>query len=139
MADPVVTIGGRDFPVPELAIEQLREVFPALGTLAILAESPTSLVRISREDFGLLLNTIFVGIAEGSPGFTRKQFDKLKAKPQELISALTVVAQQSGMLKKPGETNGAGEDQATVPSIGTQSSPESSELQAGLGITSNGG
>jgi hypothetical protein len=135
MSDPVVTIGGREFPVPELSIYQLREVFPAMGALSALGESPTRLLHISREDFALLLDTIFIGIAPGSPGFTRAEFDKLPAKPAELLGALTAVARQSGMLAAEGKANGAGEDQAAIPSTGTKSSRISSERRAGRGTT----
>jgi hypothetical protein len=139
MSDPVVTLGGRDFPVPELAIAQLRKVFPALGHLAHLSSSSASLLTISEDDFALLVDTIWIGVAGGSPGFTRKDFDALPAKPAELLRALTVIAQQSGMLAKPGEgkPNGAGEAQATAPSIGMGSSPVSSAPPAGPGTTSS--
>lgn len=112
MADPVVSIGRREFPVPELVVDQMRVVYPAVGKLSrFLAGGAQALLAIDQETMDLLINTIFVGIAPGSPGFTQAQFMKLPAKPVELIRALTVVAKQGGMVEEDPATP-AGEEEA---------------------------
>lgn len=107
MDDPVVELGKRKFPVPELVIEQMRDVYPAVGHLSrFLAGGAAALMAMDTENMDLLLKTIFIGIAPGSPGFTRAEFNKLTAKPVQLIEALTVIAKQGGMIEenpKPGE------------------------------------
>lgn len=137
--DPKVTIGGREFPVPELAIDQLETVFPAMGTLARIFNDPANaLASFDSATFKLLLDTVFVGIMAGSPGFTMADFRKLKAKPMELVAAMHTIALQSGMAtrKSEGATNGAGEAMAAGSSIGTESSPKSVALPDGAGTTS---
>jgi hypothetical protein len=111
MADPVVTLGKREFPVPELVVEQMREVYPAVGQLSrFLAGGAASLLAIDTETMDLLIKTVFIGIAPGTPGFTRAEFMKLTAKPVQLIHALTVIAKQGGMIEEaPGNASGEGE------------------------------
>jgi hypothetical protein len=106
-----VTIGGREFPVPPLAIKDLRVIVPNVVHLQKSALNGTAL--LGGDDFGLLIDTVFSGVAAGSPGFKREDFDALPATPRELIAALTVVAEQTGMSAEPGEQR-AGEDQATT-------------------------
>jgi hypothetical protein len=134
--NPTVSLGGRDFSVPPMAIAQLREVFPALTKLAVLSDQPDFLIRISKEDFGLLIDTVWIGIAAGSPGFTRQEFEKLPAKPLEFAEALSIIAMQSGMAK-PREPNrkAVGEAVAASLPIGTRSSRKSSAQPAGPGTT----
>jgi hypothetical protein len=131
---PKISLGGREFPVPELAVAQLREVFPALARLAILANDPDFLVHLNRDDFSLLIDTVWVGIAAGTPGFARQDFEKLPAKPIEFALALNVIARQSGMIERKEAGNGAvGEAVAASLPIGTRSSRKSSARPAGLG------
>lgn len=134
--NPTVSLGGREFPVPELAIEQLREVFPALTRLATLSDQPDFLLRMTKEEFSLLIDTVWVGVAAGSPGFTRQEFEKLPAKPLEFATALNVIALQSGMAERR-EPNGKAVGEAVAASlpIGTRSSRKSSARPAGTGTS----
>lgn len=137
--NPKVMLGGREFPVPELGIYQLRKVVPAMSKLVRIFDDPAgALMAFDEESFDLMLDTVFVGIAPGSPGFTKADFDKLPAKPLELAMAMRTIALQSGMAqaKKPGEPD-TGEALATASSTGMKSSRRSASRQAGLGTTSN--
>jgi hypothetical protein len=115
MSVPVVSIGRREFPVPELVIEQMRVVYPAIGRLSRFFAGGNALLAIDQENMSLLLDTVFVGIASGSPGFTRQEFQQLPAKPLELITALGVIADQGGMLDATGEGAPTGEAVAASP------------------------
>lgn len=111
---PVAKIGRREFPVPELVVEQMRVVYPAIGRLSrFFAGGPQALLSIDGETWGLLLDTVFIGIAKGSPGFTRREFDALPAKPIELIEALNIIARQGGMSEEGDGERKPGEAEAT--------------------------
>lgn len=138
---PTIRVAGRDWPVPELAVKQLRIVIPALLKLnplmirmqevageALKAVDAAKLenrelsardlrwidrIALSTEDFDLLCDVVFLGITRGTPGFSRAEFDNMPVSTEDLLSALPVVAEQSrGVRREPTGGKPVGESAA---------------------------
>lgn len=99
MDDPILTLGGEQWPVPPLAIAQLRHVVPAVLRLGRI--DPTQLDEAAFDD---LITVILWGLRRTQPGTSREQVLALQATAPELFAAAALVSRQTGML-----TPGAGD------------------------------
>ena len=93
---PCVTLAGQDWPVPMLAPRQNRVVVPAIGRWA---RSDHGL--ISTEQFDDAVMIVHTALTRGHPELTREAFEDLPITTLELMSALPVIARQTGLFKPP--------------------------------------
>jgi hypothetical protein len=124
---PIITIGGKSWPVPVLAARQNRIIDPLiLSLLPIFSQWQTdktaALTKLGAKEYDALIEIAFQAIRRAAPEVTRDQFLDLPVTLPELVSAFSVIAQQTGVFARsePGEAQ-AGEARPT----GTESSPMS--------------
>ena len=113
---PVVTLAGREWFVPVLAMRQARVVVPALMRLMpVLQEmqggDPSAMAGLSEEHFENIIAIVHGALTCAYPTLTRDEFLDLPASTAELIAAIGVVTRQTGFFKPaeeaaPGETKG---------------------------------
>ena len=100
---PILTLGGRHWPVPPLAIGQLRHVVPAVLRLGTV--EPTAISEAAFED---IITVILWGLRRAHPEISRDDVLGFEATAPQLLAAAAVVAGQTGMLQpleggRPGE------------------------------------
>lgn len=123
---PVITLAGKQWPVPLLAPRQNRKVVPLLVSVGLITDARS----ISEELYGKLLDIVYLALSRAHPNLARDEFDDMPIQTMELVNAIPTIAEQTGMLKagEPGELQGSRQ-------TGTTSSPTSPVPQAGNGIT----
>ncbi len=110
---PTVTLAGRDWPVPEFCIRQLRAtrrplidltnaINPVVETDAegngrIVTSTGELVLSLSPAQFDQMCDVVYHGLVGGSPSLTRDAFDALKATDAEIFLAFLVVRRQSGI------------------------------------------
>lgn len=103
---PSITLAGKHYPVKPLVIRQLRVVVPALMRLKTM-----NLSAVTQDHMDDLIEITYQAVCPGhEPPLTRDAFMSMPIAMPELLAALPVIAEQSGMLKKdasPGEAPGA--------------------------------
>lgn len=94
-----ITLAGTEYSIPYFPTKTLRIVTePCLRAIAsIRANSAASAETI--DDMNLC---IFEGIRSALPDFTQEQYDALRVKVPELIRALAVIAEQTGLMTRDG-------------------------------------
>lgn len=85
---PVIIIAGRAWPVPLLAPRQNRIVVPLLVA--------------GRADYDSLSTVVFTALTRAHPALSRREFDEWPMPYYELVDALPVIAQQTGVVKPHG-------------------------------------
>jgi len=121
---PTIKWNGTAWPIPPLAPKQNRHVIPlVMRSRAILGEIRAGTVSEAQMDD--LYSIVFWGLKAAHPKLTREQFDEVHIKMDDLMAAMTVVANATGAMKEKaevGEDTPQGEDkQATAqPQTGTQ-------------------
>jgi hypothetical protein len=113
MDNPTVTFSGMIYPVPRLVPRQLRQVIPAVMRLAPLAGDPTKITTALYDD---ILNVLFWGAIwpnnkDANPSClmdTVIAFD-------EMMSALKVIRNQTGMFREIAPAEGAQPGEAQNP------------------------
>jgi hypothetical protein len=95
MDHPVITIGGRDFPVPPLSIGQLKFVGPAMLRLKTM-----NLEALTEDNVSDLSLIVYLAILRGTPTFPRAEFDNMPGTIEQLLIAYPTIAQQCGMMRK---------------------------------------
>lgn len=104
---PTVTLGGVTYPVPDLTVEQLRVVFPAIMRWQAALVSPE---KFSEANFDELITAVYFGaVQRNDPKVTRQMFLKLTVPYHELMTALEVVQRQTHMFKPKVEGTDTGE------------------------------
>ena len=109
---PVVTLAGREWFVPVLAMRQARVVVPALMRLMpVLQEmqsgQPGAMARLSEENYDAIIAVVHAALTRAYPELSREMFLDLPASTPELVAALGVVTRQTGFFK-PADTSGEG-------------------------------
>ena len=103
-AAPKITLAGKDYPVPFLVPRQQRIVIPKLMTLMkTFVGQDTGMVdpsNVTTEMYDDLTDMVFVGMSRGSPDLTREQFMDMPINLFELITAMNVIATQTGVLRR---------------------------------------
>jgi hypothetical protein len=93
---PVVTLAGREWFVPTLALRQSRTVLPALmRVLPVLAELPSNEALLSEDSFESIIDVVHVGLTRAYPTLTREDFLDLPISTVELIGAVAPVMRQT--------------------------------------------
>jgi hypothetical protein len=123
----VVTLAGREWFVPVLAMRQARVVVPALMRLMpVLQEmqsgQPSAMARLSEENYDAIIAVVHAALTRAYPELSRESFLDLPASTPELVAALGVVTRQTGFFKPAedagqvlGETLGETAKPATAP------------------------
>ena len=140
---PKITLGGKPWAVPELAIGQAMHVVPALtAIMPVLGRMMTAVVTdesgktsidekkivamigmIDEATFASIADAVFWSLKRAKPGLGRGEFDQIPVKVTELFAALPVILKQVGFIEPAKEGAGgaaaAGEAEAAPESTGT--------------------
>jgi hypothetical protein len=110
---PTIRLAGKDWPIPELAIRQIRIIVPAMVKLRVL-----DIATISTEQMDSLFEVVLAAIRRAHPEIEREAFFDWPISLSELLAALPVIVTQAGI----GLAAGAGDTSAgeASPSIGTR-------------------
>ena len=97
----VVTLAGREWFVPVLAMRQARIVVPALMRLMPVLQNlhngaTEGAAQLSENDYDAILDVVHAALTRAYPRLTRDEFLDLPASTPELIAALAVVTRQTG-------------------------------------------
>ena len=100
----VVTLAGREWFVPVLAMRQARVVVPALMRLMPVLQNLQSgategAAQLSEKDYDAILDVVHAALTRAYPRLTRDEFLDIPASTPELIAALAVVTRQTGFFK----------------------------------------
>lgn len=132
---PRVTLAGKEWPIPQLAIGQAKKVVPAIMSIgpALLrvaeaaerndqAAMVQAMASFDEAAFEKLADIVFNALRRAHPNMGRGEFENMPITVTELFMAIPVVFKQVGFLKvaKAGDT-AAGEAQAGVQSTGMSS------------------
>jgi len=109
MADPVISLGGKDFPVPMLAPKQNRIVVPAISRLQGVKAN-----AITTEQYDDFLEIAFLAAQRGTPALNKVDFMDMPVTTAELFAAFPVIIQQTGIFKR---TDPEGEAQGPANSL----------------------
>jgi hypothetical protein len=127
---PRVSVGGQEWPIPQLAAKQNRIIDPLiLSLLPVFNEWQTdkahALSMLGGPQYEALQEICYQAIRKARPELMRDQFLDLPVTLPELIAAFPVIAQQTGVFKRgePGEAQAGTDPQR--PQTGTESSPTS--------------
>jgi hypothetical protein len=115
-AAPVITLGGRAWPMPKLAPRQNRIVVPALLDLVpkILAARDdadkagekggfATLARyLDTESYDALAGLVFAALTRAHPDLTRDAFDNMAIDTFELVAAVVPIARAAGLIRTDG-------------------------------------
>jgi hypothetical protein len=125
---PTVTLAGQAWPIPELAIRQLRVVRRPLIDLtdAIAAtESETTgerVMKLSTAQYEAMVDIVYQGLTRAHPKLAREEFLDMPATDMEIFQAFLVVRSQSGLFVAAPQTEARppGEAAAESSPTGTQ-------------------
>jgi hypothetical protein len=124
---PKVHLGGREWPVPLLVVRQNRIIVPLILSLvplmaAFRVSRQAGLAKVGEKEYDAMSEICYQAIRRAQPEFSHDQFNDLPVQIWEMVQALEVIAEQSGLLKRddPGEAPGVGN-----PQTGMDSSPTS--------------
>ena len=140
---PIVTLAGREWFVPVLAMRQARVVVPAIMKLlpAIPRMKSGDVTALDAETFDLIITAVHGALTRAYPSLSRDEFLDLPASTNELAAAIGVVTRQTGFFKPaeeaaPGETKGETASGSTAPHRrSTGSSPTTAKAPAKHGQT----
>jgi hypothetical protein len=124
---PTMTLGGVEWPVPALAIKQLRQLTPIITRyFQRFKDAANTADVVSRFDESMitdLLDIVFIGLTKAHPDISRDEFEEMSVSLSELREAVMVVVQQTGLFV-PSDAQKKMTNQETL--TGTASSPQSS-------------
>lgn len=110
MENPVVTLAGKDYPVPPLVIRQQREVVPALGRIAEFFKGRESALEITKAMYDDFSTVIYWGAVWPNNKVQSVDFViDLPLSLAEIFSAINVIRQQTGLFKAAPEGASTGE------------------------------
>jgi len=118
---PVISLAGREWFVPLLAMRQARVVVPGLLRLmpvlqALQSGEPAALARLDGENFDAVIDVVHAALTRAYPALTREAFLDLPVPTPELIAALTIVTRQTGFFR---EVDPLGESARETPPAAT--------------------
>lgn len=130
-AFPTIIVAGQECIIPPLAPRQNRRIIPRMSRIGVIDFSKLDEAAI--DDLYLIIYWALTRAYD----LQESDFMDMEIPLTEIMPAVTVITQQTGLatLSKPGEE--PGEDQATGTMLtGTSSSPDVAQPQDGNGITS---
>ena len=104
-----ITLGGRSFEIPPLAVKQNRIIDPLIISLLPVfsnwSTDKASISKIEQKQYDDLLTIAYTAITRALPSFKKEEFEELPVTLPELIFAFTTIAQQTGVFARgtPGE------------------------------------
>ena len=137
---PTVALGGKQWPIPELAIRQLRacrrqiiDLTEALspviekgdnGEARIVTTTGERVMRLAADQFDQMCDVVYHGLTRAHPNLTPQEFDTLEATDSEIFLAFLVVRRQSGIFVEtrgdaPAADNAQDEKKESPSPIGT--------------------
>jgi hypothetical protein len=117
---PTISLGGQDWPVPVLALRQNRVLQPLFNRVTGKIMEGCSLGELTEADIEALVQISYTALTRAHPDLSRTDFEEMPISLVQLVGAIPVVMQQSGLYKPP--QAGAGEAQGEAsPPIGTAS------------------
>lgn len=119
---PKIILAGQSYPVPKMAVKQLRVLLPKalklMSSLGPMMQAAMGLknesipveervkflgeLSLTEENFDLLLDIVQIGVSRGTKDFTRESMEELVIELPELMAALPVILAQTGMAPAPG-------------------------------------
>lgn len=103
-ATPTIALGGKKWPIPELAPRQLRHIRRALLDMnrrfnaAGKDDKGSVLVELTDVEYvSLLCDPIYWALTRAHPTMTREEFDDMKLSDTDLALAWFTVRNQSGI------------------------------------------
>lgn len=127
---PIVTLAGKKWPIPELAIRQLRIVRRLLidltDAIAQTEDETTGqrVMRLSSEHYAQMTEVVYQGLTRAHPKLDRDTFLDMPCTDMEMFLAFLVVRRQSGLfVARPPDAEGKsqlGEAPAGLSSTGTE-------------------
>ncbi|HUO92557.1 MAG TPA: hypothetical protein VMU22_06535 [Rhizomicrobium sp.] len=125
---PTVTLAGRRWPVPELAIRQLRVVRrPLIDLTDQIAATGTEttgerVMKLSTAQYEQMVEIVYQGLSRAHPKLSREEFLDLAATDMEIFQAFLVVRRQSGLFvtTPQDEARPVGEAEAEPSPTGTE-------------------
>lgn len=127
---PKITLAGKEWAIPALAIKQARIVVPALLSImptiskiiGSIGADPASMFQaigeMSEADYDAMLRAVFHSLKRGYPTLTLAEFDEMEINTREIFEALPTIIQQTGFLEKKDKQT-PGEATAALNSTGT--------------------
>lgn len=92
---PKVSLGGKDWAIPELAVKQIMRLIPAMGRLQKIGA--TGFDALAEEEVARIYDVAFIGLSRAYPDLTRELFDELPIKIHEIMAAIPTIARQAGL------------------------------------------
>jgi hypothetical protein len=127
---PAVTLAGQKWPIPELAIRQLRLVRrPLIDLTDAIAETQDEttgqrVMKLSNEQYAQMTEVVYQGLTRAHPKLGRDEFLDMSCTDMEIFLAFLVVRRQSGLfVAKPSdaeERSQPGEAPAELSRTGTE-------------------
>lgn len=107
---PLISLAGREWFVPMLAMRQARVVVPGLMRLMPVLQTlqsgeASAMAQLSQANFDAIVEVVHAALTRAYPALSREEFLDLPASTPELIAALTVVTRQTGFFR-PGDAMG---------------------------------
>lgn len=111
MADPEITLGGKQWKIPKMAVKQNRIIVPLIINIIPIfnewsKDNKGSYPKIS-EHYSELLKITYVALTRATPDLTEQQFEDLEITFPEIIAAYITIAEQTGIFAKAGATGEA--------------------------------
>ena len=103
-----IILGGKEFTVPLLVAKENRIIDPLILRLLPLfstwqSDRTSALAHIGEYEYTALQDIAFVAIRREQPGITKDIFLDMPVTLFELISAFSIIAQQTGIFQKTSE------------------------------------
>ncbi len=93
---PTIAFGGKQWPVPKLAIKQLKLIRDPLLSLADkIVNKNATMGDLSAEDTDALATLVYVALTRAHRTLTRDEFDDIGTDQLELVGAFFVVLASS--------------------------------------------
>jgi hypothetical protein len=124
---PVVTLGGRNWPIPELAPRQYTLLWGDLIELTEALDAAEAgafgsrVLQLTTAQFAKMQDCVYIGLTRAHPSLTRDEFLDLACSTGDIVRAFLVVRMQTGLFgKRTGDGDRApGEAQAAERPTGT--------------------
>lgn len=138
---PTVKLGALELFVPVLALRQTRIVVPGIMQLMPrlneiqreLADGNQAGALLAVDDVDLIIDVVHAALTRAYPQMTRDDLLDLDASFPQLVSAMGIIARQTGLFASvaPGEKQG----ETATPPISTESSPAIANIRESPGPT----
>lgn len=115
MDNPVVTLAGKQYPVPPLVPKQQRVVIPVLMKIAASfrkSEGRFDLSLVTTEFYDDILGCVYWGaVWPNDKQAPRSVMDEMPTSLNELMAAINVIREQTGLFRPAAEAATPGESQ----------------------------